>query len=99
MPKFISRRGGGVRASFAPANIRVGHYYLDTRRKCLHALNETGRQLLREGVPVQRDDLLRQPLETLTGEAVTPADLPLLKAWREGASQETTFVQRKSGGS
>lgn len=65
----------------------------------MHALNETGRQLLREGVPVQRDDLLRQPLETLTGEAVTPADLPLLKAWREGASQETTFVQRKTGGS
>jgi two-component sensor histidine kinase len=75
----------------------VGHVFLDTRRRLLYCLNETARQLVREGVPITREDLERQPLRTLTGEPVTPADLPLLRAWRELEPQEATFVLARPG--
>jgi signal transduction histidine kinase len=77
--------------------VRVGHVYLDTRQRLLYCLNDTARQLIREGVPLSREDLQRQPLLTLSGEAVSPNDLPLLLAWRQGTPQEGTFILARPG--
>jgi signal transduction histidine kinase len=96
MPTFFRRDSGS--ATQKPAGTaRVGHVYLDTRRRLLYCLNETARQLIREGVPIGRDDLERQPLQTLAGAAVTAADLPLLRAWRDRTPQEATFVLARPG--
>jgi two-component sensor histidine kinase len=91
MTTFFSRRGGGTRARQPTVSIQVGHVYLDARRRTLYCLNETARQMIREGVPLTRDDLQRCPLHTLEGEPVQAADLPLLRAWRERAPREATF--------
>src|SRR5262249_55276928 len=58
----------------------------------LYCLNETARQLVSEGIPILPEDLERQPLLTLDGKTVAPADLPLTRALREGAAQETLFL-------
>jgi signal transduction histidine kinase len=93
MGSFISRRDSvtGSRRTTAPP-ARVGHVYLDVRRRVLHCLNETARELAHEGVPLTSSDLARQPLQTLTGDPVTSADMPLLRAWREKASREAVFL-------
>src|SRR6516162_710476 len=91
MPTFFRRDSSS--ATQKPAGtVRVGHVYLDARRRLLYCLNETARQLIREGVPIGRDDLERQPLQTLTG-----ADLPLMRAWRDRTPQEATFVLARPG--
>src|SRR6185437_9643125 len=82
MVTFFSRRGG-TRLRKPTPSIRVGHVYLDVRRRTLYCLNETARQLIHEGVPLTRDDLQRRSLRTLEGEPVRMADLPLMRAWRE----------------
>jgi anti-sigma regulatory factor (Ser/Thr protein kinase) len=100
MPKFIFRRGGkggGPGPAMPPPNVRIGQFYLDTGHRLLHSLNETARQLLREGLPVNRDDLLRQSLFTLTGAPVGPSELPLHRAWRDGVPQEVVFVLKRPG--
>jgi hypothetical protein len=94
---FFQRRGGEAGAPKPATTIRVGHVYLDTQHRLLYCLNETARALVREGVPISRDDLARQPLQTLSGQPVGPDDLPLYRAWREGASQEVTFVMSRPG--
>ncbi|HEY7309862.1 MAG TPA: HAMP domain-containing sensor histidine kinase [Gemmataceae bacterium] len=98
MTTFFSRRGGGtgVRRPIVPT--RVGHVYLDARRRTLYCLNETARQMIHEGVPVTRDDLERRPLRSLEGEPVKAADLPLLRAWRERTPQEASFLLTCSDG-
>jgi two-component sensor histidine kinase len=99
MASYFSRRDsapGARRPTPPPA--RVGHVYLDIRRRVLHCLNDTARELAREGVPLTGADLARQPLQTLAGEPVTAADLPLLRAWREKASREATFMLPAAGG-
>jgi hypothetical protein len=83
MATFFSRRENKLGTRKSAPSALVGQVFLDTRRRLLYCLNETARQLVREGVPITREDLERQPLRTLTGEPVTPADLPLLRAWRE----------------
>jgi signal transduction histidine kinase len=77
----------------------VGLFYLDTRRRRLICLNDTAREFLHEGIPLTGDELARQPLFTLNGEAVRVADLPLVRAWREGETREATFVLKRSDGS
>jgi anti-sigma regulatory factor (Ser/Thr protein kinase) len=75
----------------APA-ARVAHVYLDTRRKILYCLNDTARQLVAEGVPFTSSHLAKRPLKTLAGAPVVPAQLPLLRAWRERTPTEAVFV-------
>jgi signal transduction histidine kinase len=97
MATFFSRRGGtGLRKP--AASIRVGHIYLDVRRRTLYCLNETARQLIQEGVPLTRDALNRRSLRTLEGEPVRAADLPLMRAWRERVPQEASFLFTNSDG-
>jgi signal transduction histidine kinase len=100
MASFFTRRERSPGARPAPtAPARVGHVYLDVRRKILHCLNETARELAQEGVPLTSADLARKPLRTLTGASVASADMPLLRAWREKASREAVFLMPTEGGS
>jgi signal transduction histidine kinase len=78
--------------------LRAGHVFLDTRRKRLQCLNETARQLHREGLPLTPTDLPRGSLRTLSGQAVTANDLPLVVAWRTQASAEARFRWQRDGG-
>src|SRR6516225_7016182 len=78
--------------------LRVGHVYLETENRKLHWLNEAARELHQEGVPVGIADLADHPMQTLEGNAATAADLPLVRAWREGQPQETTFLLPRRGG-
>lgn len=95
---FFSRRGGAAAGTQKPmTGPRVGHFYLDVRKRLLYCLNETARDLVREGVPVLRHDLARQPLSTLAGEAVTADDLPVHRVWQHGAPCEATFVLARPG--
>jgi hypothetical protein len=94
---FFSRRGGDAGAPSRAANVRVGQLYFDAQRRQVHFLNETARQLRREGLPVHPEDLQRQPLQTLAGGPVHAEDLPLFRAWREATPHEATFVLARPG--
>jgi two-component sensor histidine kinase len=94
---FFARRGGEAGTQKPATNARVGHVYLDTRRRTLYCLNDTARELVREGVPFGRDDLKKQPLRTPAGDAVGPDDLPLFRAWRQRTPCEATFLLTKPG--
>jgi hypothetical protein len=97
---FFSRRGGATAGTQKPATAaRVGHLYLDVRGRLLYCLNETARDFIREGVPLTRDHLGRQPLQTLAGEPVRPEELPLHRVWQSGAPCEATFVLSRPGAS
>ncbi len=74
------------------ARVRVGHVYLDLKRRSLRCLNETARQLHAEGIPLIPADLPKRPLLNLHGEAITADELPLIQAWREGASIQAEFL-------
>jgi hypothetical protein len=76
----------------------LGHVYLDVRRRQLHCLNARARQLRDEGVPFTADDLALHPLRTESGDLVTAADLPLIRAWRENQACEATFLFPEGGG-
>jgi signal transduction histidine kinase len=91
MTSFFSRRGGRTGVRRPAVSVRVGHVYFDARRRTLYCLNETARQMFREGVPLTRDDLKSRSLRTLEGEPVQITDLPLLRAWRERAPREESF--------
>ncbi len=97
MASFFSRRESTQGTRKIAATTRLAHFYLDRSRRLLHCLNDTARELLREGVPLTAADLERQPLQTLTGEPVKPADLPLVRAWRKKAPQEAQFVLVRPG--
>jgi signal transduction histidine kinase len=75
----------------------VGHFYLNSSDGRLFCLNETARQLLREGVPVTPAGLEQQPLLNLDGSAVTAEDLPLVAAWREGKARDGVFLLPRTG--
>jgi signal transduction histidine kinase len=92
MTSFFSRRGGGTGVRRPAVSIRVGHVYVDARRRTLYCLNETARQMIHEGVPLTHDDPEGRSLRTLEGEPVKAADLPLLRAWRERAPREASFL-------
>jgi signal transduction histidine kinase len=91
MTAFFSRRGIGLANRKPTVPIRVGHVYFAVRRRALFCLNETARQLLREGVPLD-GNLVGCALRSLDGEAVQDANLPLLRAWREGKPCEESFL-------
>jgi signal transduction histidine kinase len=92
------RRGGRPKPIDRPDTPHVGHVYLDARRRLLYCLNETARELQADGVPFTGPDLARQPLQQMTGEAVTPAEMPLSAAWANGRPSEATFVLIRRGG-
>jgi signal transduction histidine kinase len=97
MNTFFSRRGGtGARKT--TVSIRVGHFYLDVRRRTVYCLNETARQLAQEGVPVTRYDPERHALRTLEGEPAPKSDLPLMRAWRQRAPQEESLISSSPEG-
>ncbi len=92
MTSFHTRRDSAP-GTRKPAPIsRVAQVYLDVRRKVLHCLNDTARQLAGEGVPFTSGDLAKRPLTNLAGDVVTSADLPLLRAYRERGPREAVFV-------
>jgi two-component sensor histidine kinase len=99
MASYFSRRDSapGTRRPAPPA-ARVGHVYLDVRRRVLHCLNDAARELSREGVPLTGADLAHRPLQTLAGGPVTAADLPLLRAWREKAARDAVFLMPAAAG-
>jgi hypothetical protein len=97
MTPLLFRRGsGGPGPGAVPAH-RLGHVYLDVRRRLLHCLNDQARQLQTEGVPFTPTDLGRQPLNTPEGQPVTAAELPLLRSWRQNQPVEATFMLAREG--
>ena len=74
------RRDSAVGTRKPMTAVRVAHVYLDVRRRVLHCLNDTARELAAEGIPFTSADLARRPLKTPGGVAVTSGDLPLLRA-------------------
>jgi signal transduction histidine kinase len=70
----------------------IGHVYLDVRKRHLYCLNERAKQLHAVGIPLTAADLIDHPMRTLDGAAVTEADLPLVRAWRDDEPCEATFV-------
>ena len=81
----------------APA-ARVAHVYLDVRRKVLHCLNDTARQLAAEGVPFTSGDLAQRPLKTQAGErgdVGRPAAAPRLA---RAHAREAVFVLPEGDG-
>lgn len=97
MSAFFSRRGAGAGSRKPTVPIRVGHVYVDARRRMLYCLNETARQFLHEGIPLG-GNLAAASLRTLDGEPVSAADLPLPRAWRERTPQESCFLFLGSDG-
>ncbi len=101
MAPLLFRRGSGATATDPALGACVGHVYLvylDVTRRVLHCLNDQARHFQKEGVPFTPAALAQQPLQTLSGEPVTAADLPLVVAWREGRAEEATFVLTREGG-
>ncbi|MFO0841774.1 MAG: HAMP domain-containing sensor histidine kinase [Gemmataceae bacterium] len=97
MTTSFSRRGVPRRPRpVAPP--RVGHFYLNLADRRLFCLNETARQLLRDGVPINPADQERQPLLHLDGEPAASMDLPLQTAWRERRGCEASFLWPRPGG-
>jgi signal transduction histidine kinase len=92
MATFFSRRDGGAGSRKATGTPRVGLVYLNTEQRRLYCLNDAARQMIAEGMPVSVADLARQPLQTLSGELVRSDEMPLVRAWKDNAPQETTFL-------
>lgn len=98
MSAFFSRRGAGAGGRKPTVPIRVGQFYLDTRGQTLYCLNDTARQLLREGVPLGAVTGSPHSLRSLEGEPIQMADLPMVRAWRERKPQESSFLFTGSDG-
>src|SRR5207237_3855493 len=64
-----------------PSELRVGHVYLDVRRRRVLCLNQAARDLYADGVPLVPADLESRPLQDVQGEPVTSKQLPLVIAW------------------
>ena len=81
-------------ASRAPL---LGLIYLDVNGGRLQFLNDVARQLHEEGLPVLGHEASLAYLRTSGGEAVLPADLPLLVVAREGQAVEASYVLARPG--
>jgi two-component sensor histidine kinase len=92
MTTIHSRRDNTPGPRKAAPAARIAHVYLDVRRKVLHCLNDAARQLVAEGVPFTGSQLAKRPIKTPAGALVVPAQLPLLRAWRERAAADAVFV-------
>jgi signal transduction histidine kinase len=100
MPPVVPVTKGSVPgAGGEPGGARqVGHVYLDVRQRKLHCLNRAAQDLHHAGVPFTSEDLARHKLRLPSGEEVRPADLPLVRAWREQRPVEANFhMPRPSG--
>jgi signal transduction histidine kinase len=97
MASVSHRRDSGKPRADADAGVLVGHVYLDVRRRVLYCLDDTARQLRRQGVPFTAVDPNRPPPTTPAGDPITDADLPLVRAWREGHPAEVVFVLPDGG--
>jgi hypothetical protein len=84
-------------ATTAESTRRVGHVYLDVRRRLLMCLNDTAQRLHKEGVPFTPADLSKRHLFHLTGDVVRPDDLPLVLSWKEVRPVETTLILERPG--
>jgi signal transduction histidine kinase len=60
--------------------IRIGHFYVDAKRKLLHCLNDAARQLISDGVPFTSADLAQHALSTMDGKKVQKEELPMRAA-------------------
>jgi two-component sensor histidine kinase len=78
--------------------LRIGHLYLDVRRRLLQCLNPAARQLHNEGVPFTPSDPGCKRLLSPEGKPVPPTDLPLVRAYREGKPVEAQFLLARDGG-
>jgi signal transduction histidine kinase len=86
MSTLFSRRTGLPTPTLC-VSPRIGSFFLNVLDNQLCCLNETGGQLLREGLPVASATLDAQPLLNLDGTALDANVLPLLTSWREGADE------------
>ena len=75
-----------------PSELRVGHVYLDVRRRRVLCLNQAARDLYADGVPLVPADLESRPLQDVQGDPVTSKQLPLTIAWRTHKPAEAHFV-------
>jgi signal transduction histidine kinase len=98
MTAFFSRRGIGVANRKPTVPIRVGHVYLDAHRRTIYCLNDTARELLHEGVPLDGAIPATSTLRTLDGEPVPANELPITRAWSERRPCEGTFLLAGSDG-
>lgn len=90
--------GGHGTPSASASGAGVGHVYLDVRSRQLHCLNAQAKKLRDEGIPFTPEDVRSTPLLGLTGEAVGPEDLPLIKAWKKSRTAEAVFLFTRAGG-
>ncbi len=100
MPPTSEGKDRGLQQSsqtFAPTT-RVGHVFLDVRRKTIRILNDAARQLRGDGVPLIPEELQHWPLQTLEGKPVSVADLPLIVAWREAERVQASYLLPREGG-
>jgi signal transduction histidine kinase len=72
--------------------LRVGHVFLDTRRRRLVCLNETAREFHEQQVPLAPADLKIWPLQNARGQPVRRSELPLVIAWRSEKPAEAQFL-------
>jgi signal transduction histidine kinase len=79
-------------AQHASDRIRIGHLFLDLRRRRLRFLNADARRLHEEGIPFTSGELAKRPLHMPDGRAVTSTDLPLTRAWRKGEKATAQFL-------
>jgi hypothetical protein len=98
MAIFHSRRDGAAGTRKTAVAPRTGLLFLNTQKRRLYCLNETARQLVAEGIPVNAADLERQPLMTAEGEPVTGDDLPIIGAWRNNEPRDATFILHRANG-
>jgi hypothetical protein len=97
---FLQSSDGNGQGPFreTKAGLRIGHVYLDVASRRVHCLNETARQLHREGIPITPADLANQKLLTLEGVPVTADDLPVVIAFRKHMPAEAQFIWPREQG-
>jgi anti-sigma regulatory factor (Ser/Thr protein kinase) len=81
----------------ASASLRLGQVHLDARSQRLTYLNETARQLHKEGVPFLATEPTFPQLRKLTGEPAEAGDLPLVITSQTGKPAEATFELTRAG--
>src|SRR6516165_8360684 len=60
--------------------LRIGHCYVDAKRKLLHRLTDAARPLISDGVPFTSADLAQHALSTMDGKKVQKEELPMRAA-------------------
>ena len=84
-------------SQYSAGAIRVGQFYLDLKKRRLNFLNEVGKRLRKEGVPLSADDLAKHPIQTAEGKAATANDLPPMIVVKKKQSADASFMLEKPG--